>query len=82
MALYFDDNLIQGRDERSRGPTTIIRKEFEKNMRQVKAVESPRSRSPSKSPERVEQLKNSSSANLTRSNMTFSKVSQDVPSKF
>lgn len=83
MALYFDDNLIRGRDERMRGPTTIIRKEFEKNMLPpVQAIESPRSRSPSRSPEKEKEIKNSTSTNLTRSNMTFSKVSQDIPSKF
>jgi len=32
MALYFDDSLIRGRDERMRGPSTVIRKSFEKNM--------------------------------------------------
>jgi len=38
------------------------------------------SRSPS--PEKTKEIKNSSSTNLTRSNMTFSKVSQEIPSKF
>lgn len=84
MALYFDDNLIRGRDERMRGPTTIIRKEFEKNMQAASSsvqLPQPRPRSQSKSPEINKESIEVSDSSLSRSNMTFSKVSQELPSK-
>lgn len=90
MALYFDDNLIRGRDERMRGPTTVVRKDFEKNMDiSGISVDSPKRKSQTRSPTRATNQINSvsqpnppNSSRQNKNSMTFSKLNQDVPSQF
>lgn len=79
MALYFDDSLIRGRDERMRGPTTVVRKTFEKNM-DISQLSQDSSRSRSRSPSQI--MNPPSSNRVGRSSMTFSRVTQDAPSRY
>jgi hypothetical protein len=77
MALYFDDMLIRGRDERMRGPTTVIRKGFSQN-KAISQLSQDSSRSRSRSPSR---LVNPPSSRRTRNSITFSKVTKEAASK-